>query len=138
MYNSYFLQPSKNLEQINIWDEDASHEINHLKAVLRHKFKIIRRAKNNRIGINKTLTVTVPISPNCFSKYFKGKIPSLSSWSGENLRCNLQIKELDPVLSVRWHIGQSESCSTQSRLIGDLLLRYRHTKIDVKQISFNG
>ena len=119
-------------------DHDASHEINNLKAALRNKYQIVRRSKNNRIGVCKNVVIKVPLSPKSFQTMFKQRIAVLRSFKSGNVFCKLHIKDLDPVLGSRWNIGQSDKCSTQARLIGDVSLRYRETKFDVKQTSFNG
>ena len=117
---------------------DFSHEIDNLKAALRNKYRNVCRSKNNKIGIYKHIFVKVPLSPMCFSHIFKQRVNALASYISGKLFCKLNLRDLDPVLGLRWNIGQSEKCSTQARLIGDVSLRYRQTTIDVKQTSFNG
>ena len=117
---------------------DFSHEINNLKAVLRSKYRVIRRSKNNKIGISRHVIVKVPLSKMCFQQMFKPNIAVLQAYTGGNVFCKLNIKDLDPVLGCRWNIGQSDTCSTQARIIGDVSLRYKETEFDVKQTSFNG
>ena len=139
--SNYFkicFQDSETIDETNTDMNDFSHEINNLKAALRKKYRNVCRSKSNKIGVYKRVLVKVPCSPMCFKHMFKQRVKPLQSYKSGNFFGKINLRHLDPVLGVRWNIGQSDKCSTQARLIGDVSLRYRQTAIDVKQTSFNG
>ena len=105
---------------------------------LARKFRNVRSYKNNKIGVSRNINLCVPFSVQAFRSHFKMNVAKLSNWSGESKFFKISINDLEPVLGLRWNIGQSKSCSTQARIIGDVSLRYRKTKVDVKQTSFLG
>ena len=119
-------------------ESEVCNDLQSLKMALAQKFRNVRRFKNNKIGVSRNINLRIPFSVQAFRSNFKMNVQKLSDWSGESQFVKLSIKELEPVLGSRWNIGQSKLCSTQARIIGDVSLRYRRTKVDVKQTSFLG
>ena len=114
------------------------HELQSLKLALSNKYRVVRRFKNNRVGVCRKIKISIPFSPEAFRYHFQTKIDSLNNLNGQGLSAKVKIPDLETVLGERWNIGQSQNCSTQARLIGDVSLSYKKLNLDIKQTSFIG